>query len=471
MNKIILTVFLLVFTETIFSLELHVFQQTTSPESCESKAACKKSKMVFINENCKIMGDLQLDRLSSDFDENGLSIASDDSKYGFIDRSLRIVIPLKYRSVSEFKNGVSRVSLTRKEWFLINTKGEKISRVFQRILPTLDNISYPAKLKGKYGYIDLQGNTLSPFVYKMAYPISKISKMGKFREGKLWGYIGSDFEIKIPAKFEQTGQFQNGIYSVKKDGLWGYINEDGKALIDYKFDKTGIFSKTGYALVTYQGKKELIDLHGNLKSNLLKSFEWDDWLETRFDDSRGANLEMRFLVVRKLVSKIWPDYQYGIYDLEKNKINIVPEINGVPSNIESFKGQLYYEFVRSEDIFESTVMSFWDFEYITRVVSLQGQRLLTLKGNIEDILFEKNRAVFGQRKMYREPFSSLAETARPNKLGLQDLVGNIILTKSHDEIMTFSDDRFMVVKNAKTYLIDLEGNIKANCPHYYINET
>lgn len=58
----------------------------------------------------------------------------------------------------------------------------------------------------------------------------KFSGEHRFMEGGSWGYINQKGEIVIPPQFEEVRSFANGQAEVKRDGNWLRIDKTGKAI-------------------------------------------------------------------------------------------------------------------------------------------------------------------------------------------------------------------------------------------------
>jgi hypothetical protein len=100
--------------------------------------------------------------------------------------------------------------------------------------------------------------------------------LAKVTDGNMRGYIDSFDHLVIPTQYwDQVGDFHNGLAYVKKDMTWsddlnkfiggkgGYIDHTGKLVIDYKFEDCGNFCE-GMAKVKVNGKWGYIDKVGNL---------------------------------------------------------------------------------------------------------------------------------------------------------------------------------------------------------------
>lgn len=82
-------------------------------------------KYGFIDQTGKVVIPLNYDWAWS-FNE-GLAIVSQNDKYGFIDNTGKVVIPLKYDKADSFYNGVAGVlDRSTGEAFYINRQGERL---------------------------------------------------------------------------------------------------------------------------------------------------------------------------------------------------------------------------------------------------------------------------------------------------------------------------------------------------------
>lgn len=133
---------------------------------------------------------------------SGLAAVCQGKKWGFINTKGKVIIPIKYDEVIEFYDGYG-IAKTGEKWFILNAKGEEFSVESTDI----DNIK---------GFSE----GLTPFKSK----------------GKLFGFIGTDGKIAIPAQFESVGYFTNGLAWAKTvDGQLGYINTRGEWIIKPQF--------------------------------------------------------------------------------------------------------------------------------------------------------------------------------------------------------------------------------------------
>jgi hypothetical protein len=95
-----------------------------------------------------------------------------------------------------------------------------------------------------------------------------------FREGELWGYRDREGRIRIPASFESTGSFSEGLARVRVTRLWGYIDADGRMAIAPQFEQARVFAG-GLAKVKRDGEWMMIDRVGSC----VEKVEADSYLD------------------------------------------------------------------------------------------------------------------------------------------------------------------------------------------------
>jgi hypothetical protein len=94
----------------------------------------------------------------------GLSIVSQNGKYGFADASSKLIIPCQYDAVSDFFNNRAAVLLDKKYGFIDRTGKQVIPCQYEAVEDFCEGIaSY--KLNGKWGYLDYYGNPLTKAIY------------------------------------------------------------------------------------------------------------------------------------------------------------------------------------------------------------------------------------------------------------------------------------------------------------------
>lgn len=238
-------------------------------------------------------------------------------QFGFIGRDGTQVTECEYENAYNFSCGRAFVKKNGK-WGCIDTNGnvvilfqydfvysynEDIALVYSG---TLNKMGYPSG--GHYSYINLDGNTIyenDEGGYDFSEGLARVKVNGKV------GYINTNGELAIDAKWSNAGSFSNGRAWVESnagisfinidgeeiakcdysnirfigsfsDGLayiadnktsrYGFLNEQGKLVIPCQYRFVGNF-QNGYAFVQNEDKKYgIIDKNGGLSVPCL----WDE---------------------------------------------------------------------------------------------------------------------------------------------------------------------------------------------------
>lgn len=212
----------------------------------------------------------------------------ENAKYGFKDASGKVIIPAKYSSVEDFKQGFSQVGLNGKYGFIDKSGKEFVPLIYNQAGSFSEGLA-PVKLDGLWGYIDKTGKIVislkfdnatgfingeaTVWINQKRFSIDKTGKAltsekydgtASFSEGLSMVYIGkypntrygfvdiSGKEI-VPVMYEGAASFSEGLAPVKRNGKWGFIDKTGKLIIPIQYDNAGNF-KEGLASVNIGGK-------------------------------------------------------------------------------------------------------------------------------------------------------------------------------------------------------------------------
>lgn len=235
---------------------------------------CKGDKWGYMDKSGRIVIPLMYDE-AHDFSE-GIAAVKLDQKYGGINWWNEVVIPMEYDYMGEFSQG--RAMVVRKEVL----KGASSNR--SGFSHTNKASPYPT-VKEKYGFIDRSGNKVIPIVYDRA---------GKFSYGRvplrrdgIWSVADLQGEILYSTVFDYIGDFsKEGIAVVSNEFGQGYIDKDGHLIGTLKYQSAVDFSE-GLALVE-EGGYYFINTEGQKVLN----FDYD------FYAGEGKFVEGRMQVVR-----------------------------------------------------------------------------------------------------------------------------------------------------------------------------
>ena len=271
---------------------------------------------------------IKYDRLD-EFKE-GLAVVESEGKFGYVNKTGTVVIPIEYEEAYDFSTGMAVTKINGK-YKLIDKKGKdaltpKYKYHFMRAQNNgLFYVTIDSGSAGfRSGYIDKTGKVIVPVKYpaikeftkgvylaKAGNKIQLISstnkKLAEWDNYDSWGNIaegiafiklkkdmaggGKYAMINVEGKeltttrFDEGGEFKNGIASVKSGGKWGFIDKTGKQFVPCKYDDTYSF-KNGIARAKQNNQWFYIDRTGREYRELPKPLAaswlfYDDFIDNR----------------------------------------------------------------------------------------------------------------------------------------------------------------------------------------------
>lgn len=178
---------------------------------------------------------------------NGLIAVKLAKKWGYMDKEGDIVIEIKYDEASSFQSGVAYV---KKDGIscLINKKEECILSDIDVLCLSDENL-HIIKKENEILMIDSTGKTvlnLSKYGYDYDLDKFEISNgMILFKVNEKYGYISTDGNTEIEAKYDDAKRFYNGFAAVEIDYKWGLIDKNGDKVLDLKYDLIRPISNDG----------------------------------------------------------------------------------------------------------------------------------------------------------------------------------------------------------------------------------
>ncbi len=201
-----------------------------------------------------------------------------DGKWTYINAQNETVIKGEFDAAKDFNNGKAIVKLG-KTYHLINKSGKKISKDFNKIT-ALSNEHFKVKSNKKYGILNPSGQMLIQPTYKrislsngqvvavkqedeyslLALPETKIPTPTndniEYLDEDRWAYevngkvglLDNDGQVIMQPKYSIITPFKDGFASYQSGRLWGFLDRDGEILTPPVFGLTWEF-KEGLARV------------------------------------------------------------------------------------------------------------------------------------------------------------------------------------------------------------------------------
>ncbi len=211
-----------------------------------------RNKYGFVDTTGKVVIPIKYDdvdggspkeKYTNNWDGDGLMSVCINNKWGFIDRNGKIIVPLIYDKVDKrcYSLKYTRPGITRvwKDGLVggINYTGKFLLPVeYQVIENNYDKDLFFVKKDNKYGYFNAEYQLVLPFKYD--FTSGFIDKEGLCAVGinGKYGYIDKEGNEVIPLVYDFAAPFYNGLAAVVKDGKLGYINKLGEQIIPLKYD-------------------------------------------------------------------------------------------------------------------------------------------------------------------------------------------------------------------------------------------
>lgn len=126
--------------------------------------------------------------------------------------------------------------------------------------------------EGYWSYITPEGELLGEQRFDAAYAFSdgmaQVQLGVQRRPGVFdhstskWGFVDTQAKLVIPAEWESSGRFADGLAPVRRDGRWGYVDAQGQLRIPLEFQRAMPFSEGLAAVQLRSGLWNYIDTQG-----------------------------------------------------------------------------------------------------------------------------------------------------------------------------------------------------------------
>ncbi len=177
-----------------------------------------------------------------------------DDKWGYIDKTGKMVIEPQFDKVKAFSGGLATVEINGKWGYIDKTGRMVIEPQFDDTGSFSEGLAAAKKTySGLYEYIDKTGKAVIEPQFEKAGSFSEgLAPVEKPHTGLLrigYEYIDKTGKAVIePQLFNLAESFFEGLAAVEIDGKWGYIDKTGKIVIKPQFNEAWGFSE-GLALI------------------------------------------------------------------------------------------------------------------------------------------------------------------------------------------------------------------------------
>ena len=205
-------------------------------------------KMGLKHLNGKIVVPCKYD-IVQNFSE-GMAAVCEETLWGYVDSLGNNIIPCLYRSVNYYDNGVMD------DWGEYGSPDEA-NDFHEGLVMVMRN--------RMAGFLNKQGKTVIPFVYKRAKDFSE--GFAAVKTTQKWGFVDKEGNNVIPCRYDTVASFKEGLAAAVKNGKCGYVNANGQEIVPFIFDKPEDYEPLndfheGLAIVKKNGAFGYVDKEG-----------------------------------------------------------------------------------------------------------------------------------------------------------------------------------------------------------------
>ena len=196
-------------------------------------------------------------------------------KYGFKDKTGKVVIPCTWDNTLVFSEGLAGVKDSNGKWGYIDKTGKVvIPYTWKDALYFTEGLAAVQDSNYKWGFIDKTGKVVTPNTwYNCNAPHFREGLAAVLYSNGKYGFIDKTGKVTIPCTWKNAWDFTEGLAGVKdSNGKWGFIDKTGKVIIhctwDYAYDFENGRAKVMRKVGLFGIKKEWheIDKTGNVIS-------------------------------------------------------------------------------------------------------------------------------------------------------------------------------------------------------------
>ena len=189
-------------------------------------------KWGFVDKTGKVVINPQFSSVSN-FSDDKCGVRNDEGKWGFINKEGKIVINHQFDGAGDFQNGKCVVEFGDKVGAIDKDGKYIINPQFSSM--QIDGDLFHVVQDGKHGWCDKDGKLIINPQFGDAYPFNG-NKITAVQSGKSYGYIDRDGKIVINPQFDVALPFNGKIALVVSGSKIGFIDREGKYAINPQFD-------------------------------------------------------------------------------------------------------------------------------------------------------------------------------------------------------------------------------------------
>lgn len=260
---------------------------------------------------------------------DGLAAVQKNGKWGFVNKKGAEVIPCKYTRVGDFSDGRAICENSINVYELIDRNGELVIP-FKYYVGDLFDHKFSeglmrVSIRGKWGYIDVDGKEVIPLRYKAAGNF--YNGLAKVQDEYGWSFIDKN-GVKVVRDIRnldldnEPADFSEGLARVKTCGRWGYADMTGNIFGKY-YECAENFTE-GLAWIKHPNFDDQFRYHIESLEGRYGSFK-PEGPKCYFIDKKGAKVLGPYQGIRSFsegLAAVMKNYKWGFID--KNGTVVIP---------------------------------------------------------------------------------------------------------------------------------------------------
>ena len=223
----------------------------------------RNGKFGYINETMKEVIPCIYDK--ADAFMHGIAIVENGGKFGALNTKGELVIPFDYLILADLSMFGPTLLMAIKErlWGVINKKNQVVVPFEYDEVMTMGGIVTVTK-QSKKGLYDHNGQLIVPVVYDdIQHPSMGFKSINVCKNGK-WGVLNKFGKEICEPRYDRIDSygFACGRLAVCRNNKWGFINRNGREVIECVYDEVDQFFEENHCEVKLNGEKFMIDTYG-----------------------------------------------------------------------------------------------------------------------------------------------------------------------------------------------------------------
>jgi hypothetical protein len=157
-------------------------------------------------------------------------------RWGLIDRSGKLIVPIKYHWIDTLSEGVMRIGLKGK-WGCLRKDGAEIAAPQYDMVSLFTNGVVYVRSKGKMGAMDGSGKWLVPLKYDVIMPFKE--GLAAVELNDFHGFVNKKGVEVVALKYDEADSFSEGLARVRFKYRFGFIDATGAEVIPLRFSDAG----------------------------------------------------------------------------------------------------------------------------------------------------------------------------------------------------------------------------------------